>query len=1277
MLNFVMPVAADSTIALRNGNIEQVTNGVADGWSHAAWDQGADTTIYTVDQTESYEGHSSLFIHNQLENHARFTQTVPVKSSTTYRISAFIKAEGFRSDSAGAHIQIEDAALFYPHLLDTAGQWQQLEIYVKTGKKQKEITIGLSAGGYGRLNAGKAWFDQIEIQQVSKAPTGVEVFSAEPSVNNNASDSSEQAVRPISMWPIMLIAAVFSLFFYGFAIRRMDQASVQLKPEKTSKLNLLAALLLAALAIRVIIAVMYHGYPNDVALFKYWAQHAVNNGIFGFYSTEIFIDYPPGYMYVLFLVGKLHQWLSIDYNSALSLLLIKLPAILADCAAVYLIYRTARAKLSEKGSLLLALLYAFNPLIVTDSAAWGQVDSIFTLLLVLSVQGMAERRIVKASIWFAVAALVKPQAFIFMPVLLLMLLHRKKWKELLTSAFAGFVTFLLLAMPFFAGHGGIKALIDLYKETLSSYPYATLNSFNVYILTGGNWAGLSEKFLLIPYSAWGLLGVFAAVLLAVYYSVTAKQSGKITAALEDERVTRSYYLAMILIAVVFIFVTKMHERYMFPIVLLSVFAYIQSLDRRMLHIFFGFSMTNFINASIVLAYSKQTAQIPIEGIAVLCSIVNIALLLYMLYAGFDLYVRGNRKSCQLIDQGMQDKNTLDAIGSGKGSLNGTDKAKFLRKDRIIMLAITAIYAAVALINLGSTKGPVTVWQPKSSGQSFYVDLGETKQLERVTSFGGLGSGKYALEFALEPDQWTNKIDVESTHVSVFAWNSVEVNTEARYVKLTVTGSGFSMHELGIYETGATKPLPIASIVDADAQDARRGNVSQLFDEQQLMIKTNHFYYGSYFDEIYHARTAYENIEGIVAYESTHPPLGKLILAIGIKLFGLNPFGWRIAGTVLGIAMLPIIYLFAHRIFGRTIYAALAAALFAVDFMHFSQTRIATIDVYGVFFIILMFYFMHRYVQMNFYQDRFLRTLLPLGLAGLMFGLGVAAKWIAVYGGAGLAVMLALSLIDRYKEYAAAKRYLRKDTADKSEDADIADAAAQEKQWKLAELAQIEKKFPRYLFSTLAVCLIFYVAVPLAIYMLSYIPVLKVMDGGYTLKAFIEYQKNMFNYHSNLVSSHPFSSSWWEWPFMKRPVWYFSGNNLGEGMKATIVALGNPILWWTGLFAILATVWLSVKRRDKAMYTVWVAYFSQYIPWMLVTRETFLYHYFAMVPFMIISIVYLFKLVEERYPRFVTIRNIYLAAAIGLFLLFYPALSGLTVPKWYVDYILRWFPSWVF
>lgn len=1239
---------------LKNASFENVTDGVPDDWSYDAYLKEEHITAYTISDIEAHTGNYSVVLENIEVNHSRWTQTVSVKPKSVYKLSGYVKTEHIGPDATGAHFFVEGVAVTYPQIQDTNGKWEYVHFYAKTGKDQTSITFGASLGGYGSINTGKAYFDDVRLEKVSKAPAGAEAFSLAPSGH---SEEAEAAASGGAVLPLLLVALLFSVFF-AFVYKGLLRGRSSLDEKFHLHQVLLVTVFVGALALRIAIAISSKGYANDIALFMAWADHAVAQGLSGFYHSGLFVDYPPGYIYILYLLGSIKSMLALDRSSEAAMLLFKLPAIAADLASACLIYQMARKKAGFSLSLGLALLYVFNPAVIVDSAAWGQVDSIFALVLVLSIRGISENKIERASIWFALAALIKPQAFIFMPVLLLWFVYRRAWKQIPVSAFYGFTTFILLALPFFWGNGGLSALISLYKGTLSSYPYSTLNAFNLYALSDANWKPITDKWLLFTFETWGTIFILAAVALAGYYAHW-KRGGNDSG--------RSYFVAMILIAVVFIGVTKMHERYLFPVLLLAVMAFVQSLDRRMLFVYFGFSITSFINMAYVLDYSKVSTNVPFNGIVLLCSAANIGLLLYMLYTGYDSYIRTRVKPIEQIDEQQKiqsDHVALTEFTVDSASRLRQDARRLHRKDWIWMGAITLVYAVVALYQLGDMKGPETAWQPASAGQSFFVDLGEVKQLDRINSFGGVGTGKYKYEFSQTGADWDHVMEADSSHTAVFTWNSQLSDLQARYVKLTVTQTGFSMHELAIYEQGNKTPLPIVGINEEQAKDAKRGSVQLLFDEQKLAAYDATYMKGSYFDEIYHARTAYEHLEHIVAYENTHPPLGKIFIALGIKLFGLNPFGWRIAGTLFGIAMLPLMYLFARRLFNSSVYAALAAALFAVDFMHFTQTRIATIDVYGVFFIMLMFFFMHNYYSLSFYRVKLGVTLVPLFLAGLFFGTGVASKWIVLYGGAGLAVMLGLSLFERYKQYAAAKRVLQR-------------GGMQEHPFNKEKLQHIVNVFPRYTWITLAVCLVFYIVVPLLIYGLSYIPVLTVMDDGYTIKSFIDYQKHMFSYHSNLVSSHPFSSSWWEWPFMKRPVWYYSGDNLPVGLISTIVAMGNPLIWWAGIFAMLATIWLSIKREDKAIYTIWIAFLAQYVPWMLVTRLTFLYHYFAMVPFIILSLVYIFKVIEEKRPNYSIWRNLFLAAAILLFFMFYPALSGMTVQGWYVEHVLRWFPSWLF
>ena len=196
-----------------------------------------------------------------------------------------------------------------------------------------------------------------------------------------------------------------------------------------------------------------------------------------------------------------------------------------------------------------------------------------------------------------------------------------------------------------------------------------------------------------------------------------------------------------------------------------------------------------------------------------------------------------------------------------------------------------------------------------------------------------------------------------------------MNFEARYVKLTVTIPPVRMLEM-VFKDPSGNVITPAGI--SGRRRAERTTGRSLAEARQPHRRAEtcvpdrpSFINSMYFDEIYHARTGWEFTQGLQPYENTHPPLGKDLIALGILIFGMDPFGWRIMGTLMGILMVPAMYLFGMAVFKRTRYAFITAFLFTFDFMHFVQTRIATIDSYSVLFIILTFLCMYLYMHKNF------------------------------------------------------------------------------------------------------------------------------------------------------------------------------------------------------------------------------------------------------------------------------------------------------------------------
>ena len=410
-----------------------------------------------------------------------------------------------------------------------------------------------------------------------------------------------------------------------------------------------------------------------------------------------------------------------------------------------------------------------------------------------------------------------------------------------------------------------------------------------------------------------------------------------------------------------------------------------------------------------------------------------------------------------------------------------------------------------------------------------------------------------------------------------------------------------------------------------------------------------YYNSTYFDEIYHARTAYEHLHGLSTYEWTHPPLGKVLMMVGIRLFGMTPFGWRFMGALMGVLMLPVMYLLAKQLGASTKVSCLAMLLLALDSMHFTQTRIATIDSYAVFWIMLMYLFMFRYVKMNFHRESLGRTLVPLGLCGVTMGVAWATKWIGIYASAGLALLFFWSLISRCREYFQARKLeTRPDWV--------------QRHWKNVLV-------------TLLFCLVFFVAVPLLIYYFSYYWQMA-PQGGLSVKKVWDLQLRIYNYHAGLGGdTHFFRSPWYEWPVIAWPMWYYNGSPfLAANQVSSISCMGNPAVWWTGLVAILAlSVRVAGRRKaGKTEILILAGFLSQYLPWVLVPRSTFIYHYFASVPFIILATVYFLGLLEKKRPRaFLVCGGVLTALALSLFVMFYPIESGLPMSRDYAKY-LQWF-----
>lgn len=552
------------------------------------------------------------------------------------------------------------------------------------------------------------------------------------------------------------------------------------------------------------------------------------------------------------------------------------------------------------------------------------------------------------------------------------------------------------------------------------------------------------------------------------------------------------------------------------------------------------------------------------------------------------------------------------------------------RDAVVLILICAVYAVVAFYALGNTDSPQSFCHFSGRGSYADIELETDTEISDIRFFAGLNTGTYYVQFSKDGQNYTDVGKLSQDYSDIFKWCDIEFDsgavTHAKYIRLISDGDLY-MGELAVYDESDTKmDLPRLSYQEG---------ATRLFDEQSLVPDEMTYMNSSYFDEVYHARTALENIQNIYPYEVSHPPLGKLIISLGMRMFGVTPFGWRFMGTLFGVLMLPCLYVFIKKLFCGTAIPACGTAIFAFDFMHYVQTRIATVDTYAVFFIILMYLFMYLYVS----SDR----LKYLAWSGVLFGIGAACKWTCLYAGAGLGVIWLAHWILKGKDF------------------------------------KISAFIENCLF-----CVVFFILIPGVIYYASYYPygAAKGMSGVgmYFKKEYAEIvlknQSYMLHYHEGVHSPHPYSSRWYQWVLDIRPILYYL-QYIGGDKVSAFGAFVNPLLCWGGLVAIFAMGYLAAVRRDRISAFLLVGYLAQLVPWMFITRTTFEYHYFACTVFLTLALCRVFSVMRRNSGKWKLAVYGLTAACVGLFVLFYPALSGLTVTLRYSNGFLGWLPTWPF
>jgi dolichyl-phosphate-mannose-protein mannosyltransferase len=554
------------------------------------------------------------------------------------------------------------------------------------------------------------------------------------------------------------------------------------------------------------------------------------------------------------------------------------------------------------------------------------------------------------------------------------------------------------------------------------------------------------------------------------------------------------------------------------------------------------------------------------------------------------------------------------------------ETKIVREDVIVILLLSVLFFSMSAINLGSFKVPISVWQGQTD--SFFVDIGEASNVSGAYILVMNGSSDI-ITYTGYPENWN--LSGSTKLNSYYSWSKIVIDRKTRFLRFDIKNGSIGIAELAILKSDGKK----ANISSVESLSISDKNLYRLVDEQELVSFPITYLSETYFDEIYFVRTAENYLHSESPFEWTHPPLGKFIMAAGIVLFGYNPFGWRIMGVIFSTLMIAVIYVLGKRMFGTKIGAFTPAFLLTMDFMHFTMGRMATSDTFLAFFILVSQLFFFTYLK-EFLKRGWKSSVTPLVLSVVFFSLAFSVKWVVLYGfAAELVILLALRMNDVIREKASIYAKIR-----------------------------AFFKFPFLAFAGSAVLAAF-------IYISTFIPYLL---SGHNLSDFLRLQYSMYNYHATLNATHPFSSQWWSWPLMLKPVWLYV-SNLANSMVSTIAVFGNPAIWWAGFVSILFVVERAIRKRELACLFIALFFFFQWVPYLLISRITFIYHFYVDVPLMCLGLAYFANgLWTKKWGRAIVI--LYFAGVAILFMMFYPAISGAPAATSWIDG-LKWLGSWIF
>ena len=1040
--------------------------------------------------------------------------------------------------------------------------------------------------------------------------------------------------------------------------------------------NVLAGILLAGFVVRMLL-VGSEGYRGDVSSFMSWALTAAQNPLSQFYVKAGFADYPPGYLFILWIVGKIYLFIPHaqgDYS--LLHFLVKLPACAFDLLNAVLIAWIVRRFASETWANIAAAIYLFNPATIYVSAYWGQVDAVpagfvlgaVALILYASDESAPRARLAVTGAWLSIsyAILIKPPAVMVALVMLAWAFATSdagvRMRRLANTGIgivSGFFLAYLVALIFQPNLvTAIPWLLERYAYGSAVYPYNSVNAYNLHSLVRPFWQSdtvpiVVGSFGLGPMWIWGgiLVAAAAALIIARYL---------------QRRDDAAFLEACMLVSLAFYtLATRMHERYIFNAFVLLI--PLVPLGRRYMIATGALSVTFLANLWYSLYYGRAmegkwpvdaTDIFPLLDHAMSAIVVVTFFVLGYMYLGAKAVEAKVEPGPTLLDRAnLWIGRVWFAPSQGLTAMT--------RTDWIVVAGFTVCAFVVDFM---------WYWNPNERyfDEIYYPRSG----IEYLKGVRINTDWEY-------PFEWTHP-PLTKLLIALSIW---------MFGGVAHGDSGWGWRFLNV--VCGTLMIPLCYLF------AKRLLGSTLFASIAAFMLT--------FDGFRFVQSRISTPEIWVA------TFGLAVLyafyrlwtatQVRVRLRIPGEFGWRFILTLVAGTGAAVLFSFAINKLGTP----------ATD-----PDLIRKAHVFAFIYAELGVYVLARWVGRRFSEPNATAVSYAEGSEVLLAG---SERRMVRFDGGSTGELAFDELALTYKRDGSVVYKTPDETATFTHEGEMRTEvttvkASDARTWAVATcilMALLAASKWNGLFDMfvlwVAIAVIFaqrffprpaifgnprgltpdqfitgMLFVMATLYFACYFPNYRL---GYNLADIVGMQYQMFWYHDELSTTnpaslhHPYGSYWWQWPTLFAPISYYwhdfrtgGATQIGSACcVAEILALPNPLVWWFGLFSVPAIAWWGFVERNKGYLLLFAAYLFQWLPWILTPRIAFEYHFFPNLPIIVLAnaVVLQRAWAKKEENRFWI--AMYLAGVMGCFIFFYPVLAGtpISYDQWHQR---MWLDNWL-